>query len=59
MANLTAPSTESCNIVRDHRTASEVKLLIEAVKSKGGWYSFRNSILILMLYRHGLISIKK
>jgi integrase len=54
MATLTAPSTESCNIVRDHLTASEVKLLIEAVKSQGGWYSFRNSILILVLYRHGL-----
>ncbi len=54
MTTLTAPSTESCNITRDHLTASEVKLLIEAVKNKGGWYSFRNSILILMLYRHGL-----
>ena len=42
------------DISRDHLTASEVKLLIEAVKSKGGWYSFRNSTLILMLYRHGL-----
>ena len=41
-------------MVRDHLTAREVKLLIEAVKNKGGWYSFRNSILILMLYRHGL-----
>ncbi len=41
-------------IVRDHLTASEVKLLIEAVKNNGGWYSYRNSILILMLYRHGL-----
>ena len=54
MTNLTAPNTESCKIVRDHLTASEVKILIEAVKSKGGWYSFRNSILILMIYRHGL-----
>lgn len=54
MTTLTAPSTESCNIVRDHLTASEVKLLIEAVKSKGGCYCFRNSILLLMLYRHGL-----
>ncbi len=54
MTTLTAPSTESCNISRDHLTASEVKLLIEAVKNKGGWYSFRNSLLILMLYRHGL-----
>ncbi|MGV2831801.1 tyrosine-type recombinase/integrase [Myxosarcina sp. GI1(2024)] len=42
------------DIVRDHLTASEVKLLIEAVKSKGGWYSYRNSILILVIYRHGL-----
>ncbi|MGK7892400.1 MAG: tyrosine-type recombinase/integrase [Xenococcus sp. (in: cyanobacteria)] len=54
MTTLTPPSTESCNIFRDHLTASEVKLLIEAVKSQGGWYSFRNSVLILMLYRHGL-----
>lgn len=54
MTTLTAPTTKSCNIVRDHLTASEVKLLIEAVKNKGGWYSIRNSILILMLYRHGL-----
>ncbi len=28
--------------------------MIEAVKNKGGWYSCRNSVLILMLYRHGL-----
>ncbi len=54
MTSLTAPSTESCNISRNHLTASEVKLLIKAVKNQGGWYSFRNSILILMLYRHGL-----
>ena len=54
MAIVTAPSTESCNISRDHLTATEVKLLIETVKRKGGWYSFRNSTLILMLYRHGL-----
>ena len=54
MATLTTPSTKSCNIVRDHLTASEVKLLIEVVKNQGGWYSYRNSILILMLYRHGL-----
>jgi len=54
MPTLTAPSTESCNISRDHLTASEVKFLIEAVKSQDGWYSFRNSVLILMLYRHGL-----
>ena len=54
MTTLTASSTESCNIFRDHLTASEVKLLIEAVRNKGGWYSFRNSLLILMLYRHGL-----
>ncbi len=54
MTSLTAPSTESCNISRNHLTASEVKLLIKAVKNQGGWYSFRNSILVLMLYRHGL-----
>lgn len=54
MITLAAPSTESCNIVRDHLTASEVKFLIEAVKSKGGWYSYRNSVLILIIYRHGL-----
>ena len=54
MTSLTAPSSESCNISRNHLTASEVKLLIKAVKNQGGWYSFRNSILILMLYRHGL-----
>jgi integrase len=54
MTTLTAPTIESCKIVRDHLTATEVKLLIEAVKSQGGWYSYRNSILILMLYRHGL-----
>lgn len=54
MTILTAPSTESCKISRDHLTAREVKLLIEAVKSKGGWYSQRNALLILMLYRHGL-----
>ena len=42
------------DIVRDHLTASEVKLLIEVVKSKGGWYSYRNSVLILIIYRHGL-----
>ena len=58
MITLTAPSTESCNISRDHLTASEVKLLIEAVKSKGGWYSYRNSILILIIYRHGLRRIE-
>ncbi|BAZ46374.1 integrase family protein [Chondrocystis sp. NIES-4102] len=39
-------------------TASEVKLLIEAVKSKGEWYSVRNSILILIIYRHGLRRIE-
>ena len=54
MTTLTAPSTESCNISRDHLTTSEVQLLIEAVKNRGGWYAYRNSILILMLYRHGL-----
>ncbi|MDJ0745102.1 MAG: tyrosine-type recombinase/integrase [Xenococcaceae cyanobacterium MO_167.B27] len=54
MITLTALNTESCNISLDYLTASEVKLLIEAIKSKGGWYSFRNSVLILMLYRHGL-----
>ena len=54
MNSLTAPNTESCNISRDHLTASEVKQLIEVVKSQGGWYSYRNSTLILMLYRHGL-----
>ncbi len=54
MTTLTAPSTESCKTLRDHLTASEVKLLIETVKNQGGWYSFRNSVLILMLYRHGL-----
>ena len=54
MTTLAAQSTESCNISRDHLTASEVKLLIEAVKSKGGWYSVRNSVLILIIYRHGL-----
>ena len=54
MTTLAAPSTESCNISRDHLTASEVKLLIEAVKNKGGWYSVRNSLLILVIYRHGL-----
>jgi type 1 fimbriae regulatory protein FimB/type 1 fimbriae regulatory protein FimE len=54
MATLAAPNTESCNISRDHLTATEVKRLIEAVKNKGGWYSYRNSLLILMLYRHGL-----
>ena len=54
MTTLTSPSTKSCQISRDHLTAEEVKLLIEAVKNHGGWYSYRNSILILMLYRHGL-----
>jgi integrase len=54
MAISTHPSTESCKISRDHLTASEVQRLIEAVKKKGGWYSYRNSILILMIYRHGL-----
>ena len=54
MATLTAPNTETCNISRDHLTPQEVKLLIQVVKKKGGWYSVRNSILILMLYRHGL-----
>ena len=42
------------DISRDHLTASEVKLLVEVVKSKGGWYSYRNSVLILIIYRHGL-----
>ena len=42
------------DISRDHLTASEVKLLIETVKSRGGWYDYRNSILILIIYRHGL-----
>ena len=54
MATLTAPNTETCNISRDHLTPQEVKLLIQVVKKKGGWYSVRNSVLILMLYRHGL-----
>ncbi|NER28865.1 MAG: tyrosine-type recombinase/integrase, partial [Symploca sp. SIO1C4] len=54
MTTLAAPSTESCNISRDHLTHKEVQLLIEAVKNKGGWYSQRNALLILMLYRHGL-----
>ncbi len=34
MKTLTAPNPESCNIYRDHLTASEVKLLIEVVKNK-------------------------
>lgn len=42
------------DLVRDHLTASEVKHLIEAVKAQGGWYSKRNGLLILMIYRHGL-----
>ncbi len=50
----TTPTTKSCNISRDHLTASEVQQLIDAVKKKGGLYAYRNSILILMLYRHGL-----
>ena len=54
MTTLTAPSTETCKTFRNHLTPTEVKLLIETVKSRGGWYSFRNSTLILMLYRHGL-----
>lgn len=54
MTTYTAPNTESCNISRDHLTEHEVQLLIEAVKNKGGWYSKRNSLLILILYRHGL-----
>ncbi len=54
MTPLAAPSTKSCKTSRNHLTASEVKLLIEAVKNQGGWYSFRNTTLILMLYRHGL-----
>lgn len=54
MTTLTAQNTESCNISRDHLTVKEVQLLIEAVKNKGGWYSKRNSLLILILYRHGL-----
>ena len=54
MTTLTTPNTKSCNISRDHLTPTEVKLLIEVVRKKGGWYSYRNSILILMLYRHGL-----
>ncbi len=58
MATLTAPTTKTCNISRDHLTPQEVKRLIEAVKKKGGWYSVRNSILILMLYRHGLRRIE-
>ena len=58
MTTLAAPSTESCKTFRDHLTASEVKLLIETVKSKGGWYSYRNSILILIIYRHGLRRIE-
>ena len=49
MATLTAPSTESCKISRDHLTASEVKLLIEAVKNHGGWYSYRRTADILIL----------
>ena len=55
MNTFTAPSTEICKISRAHLTPQEVKLLIKAVKKKGGWYSQRNSVLILMLYRHGLI----
>lgn len=54
MRVLSAPTTESCKIVRDHLTPDEVKRLIEAVKKQGGWYAFRNATLILMLYRHGL-----
>lgn len=49
MTTLTSPSTKSCQIFRDHLTASEVKLLIEVVKNHGEWYDYRNSILILML----------
>ena len=52
MTPLTDSNTESCNISRDHLTPTEVKLLIEAVKNKGGWYSKRNSLLILMLFSH-------
>ena len=54
MTTLTAPTTENCKISRDHLTASEVQRLIETVKKQGSWYSYRNSLLILMLYRHGL-----
>lgn len=50
----TASSTKNCKTSRNHLTTSEVQRLIEAVKKRGGWYSYRNSILILMLYRHGL-----
>ena len=48
MTTLTAPSTETCKTFRNHLTPTEVKLLIETVKSRGGWYSFRNSTLILI-----------
>jgi integrase len=54
MTTLTVPNTKSCKTDRDHLTASEVKLLIEVTKSKGGWYDYRNSTLILIIYRHGL-----
>ncbi|MEM7724869.1 MAG: hypothetical protein AAF208_00690 [Cyanobacteria bacterium P01_A01_bin.45] len=51
MSNLTAPSTESCNVVRrDHLTASEVRLLIEAMKNQDGWYSFRNISLFKFIF---------
>ncbi len=54
MSVTTTPTTESCQIGRDHLTSAEVTRLIDAVKKKGGWYAFRNATLILILYRHGL-----
>lgn len=54
MSIATAPTTESCITNRDHLTLPEVALLIEAMKKKGGWYTYRNATLILIIYRHGL-----
>ena len=54
MTTTTPSTTESCKIIRDHLTSKEVELLIESVKKKGGWYAYRNSVLILIIYRHGL-----
>ena len=54
MSVTTNPTTENCKNIRDYLTPTEVTILIDAVKKKGGWYSYRNATLILIIYRHGL-----
>lgn len=52
MAKKSAPSTESCDVSRDHLTSTEIKQLFRAMKKSRN--PERDYVLALMMYRHGL-----